>query len=69
MPIDALHRLARGEAEDEMRIGAQIMSDDARDEQRRGIFRRLNDDFHGRELSRNGTGCHEEIHRRRKGKE
>jgi hypothetical protein len=43
-----------------MRIGAQIVSDDARDEQRRGIFRGLNDDFHARELSRNERGCHDQ---------
>ena len=47
LSINALHGLASGETEDEVRIGAEIMADNASDEQSRAFLVRLNDDFHG----------------------
>ena len=35
--IDALHRLAGGQAEDEVRVGAEFAGDDARDQARRRL--------------------------------
>jgi len=38
MPIDILHRLARGEANYKMRIGPQIVSNYPRDQRRSSCF-------------------------------
>ena len=47
--INTFHRAAGGEAEDEMRIGAQIVRHDARHERRGGLLVWLYDDFHRRD--------------------
>jgi hypothetical protein len=46
MAVNALHRAAGGEAENEMRIRAQVMRHDPRHERGGGFLVRLNDDFH-----------------------
>ncbi len=44
--IDAFHRLAGRQAEDEVRISAEFAGHDPRDQRRRGFLIRLYDDFH-----------------------
>src|SRR5437870_4262446 len=46
--IDAFHSLAGGQAQHEVGIGTQVMSDDARDERRGSFVSGLYDYFHKR---------------------
>ena len=48
LAIDAFHGFARGQAQDEVGVGTQVMSDDARDERRGSFVSRLYDYFHKR---------------------
>ena len=46
LAIDTFHGLARGQTQDEVRVGTQIMRDDARDEGCRSFVSGLYDYFH-----------------------
>ena len=46
LAIDAFHGLARGQSQDEVGIGTQVMSDDARDERGGSFVSGLDDYFH-----------------------